>query len=93
MKTRREEIQSLLSLQSMTLHDLARTLRIRTLDAADDLAHIRRSIGSALQITPAACEKCDFTFDKRDRFTAPSRCPNCRSERISGPWISIESAS
>jgi predicted Zn-ribbon and HTH transcriptional regulator len=87
-QTRRAQIRDLLSLHPMTLHTLARHLRVRVADLNDDLEHLRRSLGDALQVEPASCDGCGFSFRKRDRFTAPSRCPQCRSERIRGPWLS-----
>jgi transcriptional regulator len=38
-----------------------------------------------LEVEPARCLACAFLFEERSRFTKPSRCPNCRSERISPP--------
>ncbi len=60
-------------------------------DVIDDLEHIRRSLGKRFEIIPAVCERCDFTFSKRDRLSPPSRCPKCRSERTAGPWVQTRS--
>jgi predicted Zn-ribbon and HTH transcriptional regulator len=92
LQTRRGQIRDLLSLHPMTLQELARQTGTRMADLTDDLEHLRRSLGGALLIDPASCDHCDFTFHKRARFSAPSRCPNCRSERIRGPWLSVTGA-
>jgi len=49
------------------------------------LDHLERSLrgGRArLVMEPPACLACGFTFAKRERLTRPSRCPVCRSERV-----------
>ncbi len=44
-----------------------------------------------LRIDPAACRACGFVFKERisKHLHAPSRCPQCRSERISEPRFRI----
>lgn len=90
MPTRRERLQELLSIGRYTPKDLARLTGAKVVDVIDDLEHLRKSIGKTLKITPAFCESCDFTFSERSRLSTPSRCPKCRSERIAGPWLSID---
>ena len=48
--------------------------------------------GDVRQETRQRCLACGFTFTDRAprRFQAPSRCPQCRSERISEPRFRIE---
>jgi predicted Zn-ribbon and HTH transcriptional regulator len=61
-------------------------------DVAGHLEHIRTSLhrtGKRLAVQPAECAKCAFLFDKRERFTRPSRCPVCRSESIHPPLFSL----
>ncbi len=38
------------------------------------------------------CLACEFEFSDRDRISRPSRCPECRSERIEPArfWIASE---
>ena len=42
-----------------------------------------------LEVEPAQCLSCGFTFEERGRFRRPSRCPQCRSERLQPPrfWV------
>jgi hypothetical protein len=42
-----------------------------------------------LKMDPAACQRCGFSFKKRGRLNAPSRCPLCKSESISPPRYQI----
>ena len=90
MPTRRERIVELLALGKYTPKDLAKLLEIKVTEALDDLEHVRKTLGKRLLITPAYCGACDFTFDERKRLNTPSRCPECRAERVSGPWLTLE---
>ena len=61
-------------------------------DAAEEVEHAARSIhGPArLRVTePARCLDCGHTFRERERLTAPSRCPTCRSEATTPPRFQI----
>jgi hypothetical protein len=40
-------------------------------------------------IEPAVCRQCGFRFH-HDKLHKPSRCPQCKSNWISDPLISIE---
>jgi hypothetical protein len=58
----------------------------------DHLEHIARSLargGDELEREASRCMKCDHRFDDRERVSTPSRCPECRSERISPPRFRI----
>jgi len=53
-------------------------------DVEDDLQHALRSAEAAgyrVEVIPAQCKSCGFTFDTR-RLSKPSKCPNCRASRI-----------
>jgi hypothetical protein len=61
---------------------------------AEHLEHISRSLRTTkqrLRIEPARCLACEFVFRERTKFTTPSACPKCRSERIAPPRFRIES--
>jgi len=61
----------------------------------EDLDHVRRTLRSEsdprrrLVVEPATCLGCGRVFRKRERLTAPSRCPDCKSESTTDPefWI------
>lgn len=89
MPTRREQMIQYLEGSEYTVKDLAALIRSNTRDTIDDLNHIKRSVGKRLNIRSAECTSCHFKFTKRERVNTPSRCPQCRSERVVGPWLSV----
>jgi len=89
-QTRRQEIVQHLSAGPATLRDLADLMGIPVREVIDHLEHVRRSKESTLRIEPATCLRCDFVFENRRRLTKPSRCPECKNERISWPILSLE---
>ena len=58
----------------------------------EHLEHIARSLarkGGELEREASRCAKCDHRFDDRERVSTPSRCPECRSERITPPRFRV----
>lgn len=75
-----------------SLQELARLLVIHPREVEDDLRHLIRSLRNQPYqaiITPAACKKCGFVFN-RDKIHKPGKCPVCKGTWISEPLISIE---
>jgi predicted Zn-ribbon and HTH transcriptional regulator len=69
-----------------SLRELSRELGLREHDIAPHLEKLARSLahhGEALEVTPASCVACGFSFEGRRRAGRPSRCPECKSERLS----------
>lgn len=92
-ETRREEMIDWLRGGPVGLRDLAKLMGMREKDAAEHLTHLQKSLkarASSLVVTPATCTKCDYSFEDRERFTRPGRCPKCKGERIEGPSFLIE---
>lgn len=89
-RTRRQLMVDQLLEYPCTVRDLAGSLNMRVRDVTDDLAHVRRSVGKRLRVSPAVCERCEREVERADRFTSPSRCPGCRCERLSQPELWIE---
>ncbi len=89
-RTRRQQMMDQLLEYPCTVRDLAGSLNMRLRDVADDMAHIRRTVGRRLQVSLAVCERCGREVNRSARFTAPSRCPACRCERLSEPELWIE---
>ncbi len=87
MKTRREKIVELLSEnEGMTLLELADLTNVPVKVVAQDLDSVRKTIRSdnkKIEVRPAVCKKCDYTFPGRSRISDPHKCPECHSERIS----------
>ncbi len=74
-----------------TVRDLAELMGLRVSDIVDDLEHVVRSLSDRkLLVDPAECLKCGYAFEDRRRYTRPSRCPSCRSERITWPELRVE---
>ncbi len=88
-KTRRERLQELLEKGEFTVEQLARFIDAPVRDVVDDLEHVRKSAGDRFHMRPPECEGCGFVFHKRRKITRPSRCPECREERVIGPWFGI----
>jgi len=89
--TIRRRIAEMLRETELTARDISRILGISEKEVYEHLPHIERSEGPGTQLIaePARCLRCGFVFTKRTRFTAPGRCPVCRSESISEPVYGI----
>jgi predicted Zn-ribbon and HTH transcriptional regulator len=72
--------------------DISQALSIKEKEVYEHQPHVERSFGNGLSIIskPARCLDCGFVFRKRTRFTAPGKCPVCRSESISPPQYGIK---
>lgn len=91
-ETVRESLQRALREGPATLQELSGAVRIAEKQLLDHLEHLARSLasqGQPLQIEPSRCLACGFLFDARKRLGKPSRCPQCKSTRISQPKFSI----
>ncbi|MDX1501197.1 MAG: transcriptional regulator [Thermoanaerobaculia bacterium] len=93
-RTRRQELLGLLESGEWSFDGLRRELGLGVAALESDLQHLERSLrgrGRRIRVEPAACHGCGFRFAGRAprRFRAPGRCPECRSERIGGPWIRV----
>ena len=92
MPTIREQLIELLRTGEYDAYDLSQRLRIQEKEVYLHLPHIAKTLaprGQRLQVDPAACISCGFTFKDRRRHKKPGRCPVCRSERIRPPRFSI----
>jgi predicted Zn-ribbon and HTH transcriptional regulator len=89
MPTVRQQIVQRLQQGEATVRQLAAELERPIARITDDLQHIQRSLGRRLQVEPSRCLACGFVLSKRQRFTAPSRCPRCRSEQTTEPRLSL----
>ncbi|MEM1509447.1 MAG: hypothetical protein QW291_07295 [Thermofilaceae archaeon] len=95
--SRREQIIELLSLTAKPLDvkQIASALGIKPSEIKiiyEDLAHIARSLrgtSSILLMEPPSCLSCGYTFKDLNKPKRPSKCPKCKSERISNPRFII----
>jgi putative phosphoesterase len=90
-ETVRASILSELRAGPLTALELSGRVGLREKEIFAHLEHIARSLrgrGQRLEVEPSRCLDCDFVFRKRDRLSAPGRCPKCQSERITAPRFS-----
>jgi hypothetical protein len=92
--TTRQRIADALRDAPQTASDLSETVGIPRSSAYHHLRHVARSVDSAdgeeqFLVAPPECRECGFSaFD--DPVNYPSRCPDCRSERIEEAVFKIE---
>jgi predicted Zn-ribbon and HTH transcriptional regulator len=92
-ETVRQAIREALSGASLSAHEISEVVGIKEREVAAHLASIERSAkhhGERLVVEPARCEPCGFVFQNREKLTAPSRCPKCKSERIHPPRFRLK---
>lgn len=91
-KTLRQQIMALLEGRAMDARGLSTELGVRESEIYDHLAHVERTVargGRRFVVHSSRCGACGFIFSKRKRLTRPSRCPRCRSPRLSQPFFEI----
>lgn len=93
--TRRERIVKLLTRnEPASLDDLCQELKVFDKRLIlEDLHHIAltlRRTNSKLIMLPPTCLSCGFVFKDLKKPKLPSRCPKCKSERITQPLFQIK---
>jgi predicted Zn-ribbon and HTH transcriptional regulator len=91
-ETIRESLKRVLREGPTTLRELSGAVSVSEKDIATHLEHLERSLrrgDERLVIEPAKCLACGFEFADRKRASRPSRCPECRGNRIAFPRFSI----
>lgn len=89
--TIRRELLERIAGQPRSVSSLARELGLKRRDVENDLRHALRSAEAAgyrVEILPAKCRSCGFTFDAR-KLSKPSKCPECRGTRLFEPQIQL----
>lgn len=59
-------------------------------DVLADLQHVARALKKRFVMDPSVCRTCGFVFKNREKLKRPSRCPECKNEKITEPVFSIE---
>jgi len=74
-----------------SVRDISQALGLSERDVLGHLVHVERGLRreKGFQVEAARCASCDFSFAKRSRIRAPSRCPVCRGTRIHGPRFRV----
>ncbi len=91
-ETVRRQIISILETGTVSAKDISSDVKIPEREVYEHLEHIRKTISKRdhqLEVTPAECAKCGFTFSKRERLTKPGKCPVCKGELIREPLFSV----
>ena len=85
------ELENAAGSAPMTARELSKTIRISEKEVIAHLEHVARSLHlpRRLVLDPPVCNKCGFVFTDRQRFSIPSRCPDCRHEGIQPPAFTI----
>mgnify|MGYP000073555243 CR=1 FL=1 len=99
--TRRERILEVLrnSNRPLTVVEIAERLNIKdpkiVKEIYNDLKHVGKTLyretggRETLVMIPPQCLNCGYVFKDRSKVKRPSKCPRCRSERISQPSFMI----
>jgi predicted Zn-ribbon and HTH transcriptional regulator len=92
LHTVRQLITELLRQSQLTAREISQQAQVAEREVAEHLRHLEHTLSQAgerlLTLAPH-CVKCGFVFEQRERHSRPSRCPHCKSERISPPKFSI----
>ena len=83
--TVRQALERALLEEALTLRELSQRVGVSEKQLGEHLEHLAKSLksrGLRLLREPAHCLACGFLFRDRQRMTAPSRCPQCKSERV-----------
>lgn len=92
-ETARQAVARALEKGPLTAHELSVLAGVSEKDLPDILEHLRKSLraeGRRLAVRPAACLGCGHLFAKRERLSAPGRCPVCRDTHIREPAFGVE---
>ena len=91
----RKNLVDLLLQNPLSVSQIARAVKESPSQVIDDLQHLLRSLKHSdyrAAIEPAHCRACGFEFSA-EKFTKPSKCPECQSTWILEPKIGIEQRS
>lgn len=92
MDTVRDRICAALRQRPHTALQISAAVGIAHREVIGHLEHLRRSLphrGEQLEVAPARCPACEYVFEDRDKLGRPSRCPECRAQRVQPPRFSV----
>ena len=87
----RQELTATLRQREWAASELARHFHVRIDEIIEDLRHLQKSLkhsDESLRLDPAECRKCGFRFSP-EKLNKPSRCPDCKGNRIRDPLMEI----
>ena len=91
-QTARQSLLEWLGDIPLSARDLSQMAGMSEKDVYAHLPHLAKSLKQQnlrLEVIPASCQSCGYSFDRRGQYTKPSRCPECRKERIDPPAFSV----
>ena len=93
-ETTRQRLADALRAEPATPSELATRLDLTPQAVLRHAEHVSRSVDGAgtdeqLLVAPPTCRDCGFD-DFDDLLNLPSRCPDCKSESVSEPTLTIE---
>ena len=91
-QTTRQHLLELLREGELTARELSQRAGISEKDVADHLRHLEHTLDQGperLRTLAPHCIACGFVFEERRKHSRPSRCPRCKSERLSPPRFSV----
>jgi transcriptional regulator len=91
-QTVRQRLAELLREEELTAHELSQRAGVPERELADHLRHLEHTVSQGaerLNKTAPHCIQCGFMFEARQKHSRPSRCPRCKSERLSPPRFRI----
>lgn len=84
--TVRQRIAELLRSAELTAQEISKQASVAEREVAEHLRHLEHTLlqsGERLRVLSPHCVKCGFVFGEREKHGRPSRCPKCKSERLS----------
>jgi transcriptional regulator len=91
-QTVRQRIAELLRSAELTAQEISKQAAIAEREVPEHLRHLEhtlRQAGERLRVLSPHCVKCGFVFATREKHARPSRCPECKSERVSKARFSV----
>lgn len=91
-RTTRERMTDRLREETLTPSALAREFEVTAGEALTHVDHIAKSLAEGdetLLAAPPTCQECEFD-DFDNLVNRPSRCPECKSEKLSEPAFRVE---
>lgn len=91
-QTARQRIADLLRGEELTAHELSQRAGVPEREVAEHLRHLEHTLthgAERLHTLAPHCIPCGFVFEARHKHGRPSRCPRCKSERLSRPRFRV----
>jgi predicted Zn-ribbon and HTH transcriptional regulator len=92
-ETPRQAIRRVLRDGAHDAHELSALVHLPEREIVPHLEHLARSLRGSdverLEVDPARCHDCGYTFRDRTRLARPGACPRCRGHHLAAPTFRI----